>query len=331
MTSSPSSSSSAGSWLPVSTGVAALALAGSFVLCAAVPLAAYTFSLSMFGLAHALTEFRFVDERFSGRLPGWFKWGLAGLLAAAALGRIARIWDWWPTWQVIPFEIVIVLALIALTLPVVVKLGRENMIAAGVLGVALVAGLAISPGHAILFLAIAHNFTPTGFLWEALAHDREQRADAMLWCAAAFIALPLLLASGLPAAWLGSLGLTAPNWDLLPTGGQLAAQFGAFLPKEWHSAGWAGPVFSAIVFTQWMHYLTVIHVLPRLSGDRPPAMPWPKRPVFIGAVVLLGTLLFGYFTQDFAKARALYGVVAVVHAYVELPLLLMFVRLPRAS
>jgi hypothetical protein len=88
MTSSPSSSSSAGSWLPVSVGVAALALAGSFALCAAVPLAAYTFSLSMFGLAHALTEFRFVDERFSGRLPGWFKWGLAGLLAAAALGRI---------------------------------------------------------------------------------------------------------------------------------------------------------------------------------------------------------------------------------------------------
>jgi len=47
--------------------------------------------------------------------------------------------------------------------------------------------------------------------------------------------------------------------------------------------------------------------------------------------MLLGALLFGYFTQDFAKARALYGVVAVVHAYVELPLLLMFVRLPRAS
>jgi hypothetical protein len=98
------------------------------------------------------------------------------------------------------------------------------------------------------------------------------------------------------------------------------------VPGPWLEAPWAGDLFAAAAFLQCLHYLVVIGWLPRLgAGDEPaaPKLRWPEPRAFAGLVVASTALLAIGFLADFTGARAAYGVVASVHAWIEVPILLL--------
>ena len=146
-------------------------------------------------------------------------------------------------------------------------------------------------------------------------------------CVLAFGVVPVAIASGLPGALLTTLGAHLPDLTVLPTG-PLSDHFRAYLHRSLHGASWTVGVFSALVFAQCMHYAAVLGVLPRIApGGRTAAAAIglsrvPTRLFVIGVVFLTALGLVG-FLLDFPVARRWYGVVAAVHAWVEVPLLLL--------
>ncbi|MCB9797498.1 MAG: hypothetical protein H6741_32815 [Alphaproteobacteria bacterium] len=302
---------------PLPSTSAALLGAGAAALCAVLlPLATYSLTLAAFGLAHVLSELRFVDGRFGDRVGGRLRVGLLLLLGGVIALRLARLSGALGGSLGTALELGLVAALMAAVLPVLPAAAR------GLGGLAIAAvglGAAFAPVPTLLLLAVLHNWTPVGFLAEAT--QGAERRRVMRLCGLVFLGLPLLIASGLPgqalAAW------SATDATLLPTG-PLSGHLGAYLPKDWQGAAFAVPLFSAIVFAQCMHYAVVIHVLPRLEG-RPNPGPLARLDAraFTLGLVALGLALLVAFTVDFRQARSVYGVVAAVHAWVELPLLLL--------
>jgi len=166
---------------------------------------------------------------------------------------------------------------------------------------------------------VLHNLTPVGFVADALAGGPRRRA--LVIAAIVFAVVPLVIASGLPFAALHRLGLAAPELTVLPVG-PLEPHMRAYLPDELLGASWALHAFSACVFLQCAHYLAVIDVLPRMLQSPPTTrFAW-----IVGALALAALALF---IVDFADARRSYGVIAAVHAWVEIPLLLLATALPR--
>jgi len=70
------------------------AVAVSFFGAVALPLATYTAALALFGLAHVLSELRYVDHRFGARLRGGLLLPILLLIAAAALARLGGMAGW---------------------------------------------------------------------------------------------------------------------------------------------------------------------------------------------------------------------------------------------
>lgn len=302
-------------WLALLAGV-------SFVACATAPLATYAVTLAAFGGAHVLTELRYVDRRFGARLAGPLWAGIAGLLAVVVFGRIAPWLDLLPRRATVDLELWMIAALALVVIPWTARrAGLATPAALAVAGVVLV-GLSASPAHTLLAFAVLHNLTPVGFLADAL--DGPARRGALAWSAVAFAGLPLLLATGLPATAAAAVGLWAPDASPLPTG-PLGGHLGAYLPRAWHDAPWAAWAFSGVVFAQCMHYVVVIGVLPQLdAADTSPGRWIGRVPVvpFTIATVALCAALFAGHTVDFHGARGVYGVIAAVHAWIEVPVLL---------
>ena len=304
-------------------------VAGAFVLgcalaAASAPLLTYSLSLALFGGAHVLTELRFVEARFSARLGARLRWGIGVLLAGVVVLRTAgNLGDTGPL-PPLQVELLLVAGLGAAVLPTLAQHGgRALAVGVAVVG-AVGAGLVAAPVWTMLVLACLHNWTPVGFVAEGLpAAERMQgRAMGLL----VFVGAPAVLASGLPVAVLNQLGARWPDLTLLPTG-PLAENLSAYLHPSVHGSSWAVPAFSALVFVQCMHYATVLGVLPRMAPGGPDApsatgLSRIQTPAFVLGVAVLTVLSFVGFSLDFAGTRGWYGVAAAVHAWVEVPLLL---------
>src|SRR5688500_12091345 len=78
---------------PRRTAVHAGLLALAALCAVAWPLATYTLTLAAFGLAHVISELRFVALRFGPRLASDLRRALIGLVVLVALGRLARRFD----------------------------------------------------------------------------------------------------------------------------------------------------------------------------------------------------------------------------------------------
>ena len=287
----------------------------------ALPLLTYSLSLALFGLAHVAAELRYVGRRFGARVRGRLLAGLCGLLAVIVGLRVAQQTGLWQGTDRLQAELLVVVGLAALALPALLRgTGLPLGIGLGV-GTLIAGGLLISPVGTALLLACLHNLTPVGFLAEALRGPGRRRALGL--SALVFLGIPLVLLTGLPAAGLDAVGLRAPELSILPTG-PLSAQLGAYLPRSMHEATWAPHAFSALVFAQCMHYATVLHVLPAMAdaGAAPPERP-AMRWLWRGLTVLVAATLLGVFLVDFKTARGWYGIFAAVHAWSEVPLLLL--------
>lgn len=309
-------------------GLLALLLLLAVVASVGFPLLTYTLSLAMFGLAHVMSEMRFVRARFGERLQRWLLVALSLLLAGVVGSRVARIAGVIEGSLATNLELALVVALALCALPVIWRVSRAGFAISALLVAGLVIGLLVTPIHTLLLLAVLHNLTPMGFLVEVA--PRRARGAVMALSVAVFVMIPLFIASGLPATWLMKLGIYAPDFSPLPTG-PLYDHFSVYLPRSWHGLASAQHAFSAIVFAQVMHYVAVIHVLPRcLARAEATSVPaleeaesmGSRGSLFLLAMVGASAVLFVGFCFDFKIARSVYGVAAAVHAWIEVPILM---------
>ena len=292
--------------------------------CAAVlfPLATYALTLAGFGLVHVAVELRYVDRRFGPRVPWRLGSGLLLVLGTIVLVRLLGLAAVLAPRTQATLELGLVGVLVVVVLPVLRRAGPlRALVGLAVLGL-LVFGAWHAPLETLVLFAVAHNLTPVGFLADAL--EGRARTGALVLAALLFGLVPLVIASGWPARWLAEGGV--PGFSL-PDAGRLDQNLRVFVPSFWSADPRAIDLFSAAVYLQCLHYAVVIHVLPRLAPASDPGagerLPWPAPRAFAVGLVVVAALSFGAFFLAFSDARAVYGLFALVHAWIEIPILLL--------
>ena len=300
--------------------------AATALLASAAPLIVYAGTLALFGFAHVVTELRYVAVRFRGRIAPKLAACWALLLLLLALARAADFGGVALPGGRTAIELALLGALLAVT---ALAAPPDRRIGATLaVGGAAVLAWCVHPTALLALLAFLHNLTPLGFLAEATRGREQQRERWRIGSAAlaAFVVVPLLIALGVfepLVSWFSTLASALPLDGAFLGIGPVDTHFSAFLPSAWHERDWAPRLFAAAVYLQCAHYFVVLHVLPRWL---PHEIAKPRGPRFTTLVVLglaLGLAL--YFVRSFHDARALYGIAAAVHAFLEWPLFLALV------
>lgn len=290
------------------------------VLAILAPLATYSVTLALFGLPHVLSELRYVDRRFGRRLERRFLLPIAILLPVIVAIRTSVVFHLLDARFGIPAELggVAVLALACARGPSKRK-GLAFAIA-GTIGVAT----AFAPYATAVTLSILHNMTPLGFLWQIV--PRARRSRTMCWAAGGFLGLPLLVATGWPRVALRRLVDPALSIDPLHAG-PLVDNLFVYVPPPFVATPQAVDLFTASVVAQGAHYTAVIILLPLLLGrlDRQAhgLVAWPRGLIFALLCAAAGAISLTRFLADFTDARAFYGIVASIHAWIEIPVLIL--------
>jgi hypothetical protein len=289
----------------------------SVIAVVVAPLAAFVLMISAFGLPHVLYELRYCDERFSSRAPALALWAIGILLAVIASARVANGAHVLSSDIFVPLELSLGAAL-AFTAAYFMRRNRLLGLAAGI---AFALGAALAPIPTFLIWAWVHNLTPLGFVAEITEGEERQRWLLML--SVPFFVLPAIVATGVFHEF-GALFLNV-EWRTVSAFGAADRPLLSFLPQGSSDLN----LFSAAVVAQSMHYVAVIVLLPRLlaakqgASARATLAPWPSWPVFAGGVAAVAAVAFGIYAVSYTDARAAYGVAAAIHAWVELPILLL--------
>ena len=291
-------------------GAAAIVL-GSAAAAVFAPVWTYALSLTLFGLPHVLVELRYVDERFAARIPRKLALGFGACLLGIVLMRACAILGLGTSGERIGAELLLGLLLIAIALPL---LGRNATPLALLTGAALLLGILYAPAATLVTMALLHNLTPIGLLAERLRGTERQRA---MWLAfVVFAAIPALLLNITP-------GMATPAGPL--SVGSLDDHLGAFVPQPLLGTAFSDRLFATAAYLQCMHYAVVLHVLPRLSHgmQKPvPMLPWPAPRTFLLVVATTGAMVAIGFAGHFTGTRQVYAMFAAVHAWLEIPVLL---------
>jgi hypothetical protein len=288
----------------------------AFAAVTVAPIATFLILIVGFGFLHVLTELRYVDARFSGRLDRRWLWLMLALVFAIAGARTLLIFNVIPYEWGIGVEAAIGVALAGLGM---VLLPRYRIaVALGILAFAAIA--IVSPLHALLTIAILHNLTPLGFFAERLEPETRGRTLAIL--SVPFVVVPLLIATGAPLDLAHSLTGLSPDWTPFAFG-PAERHMGAFLPPEIIGERAAYAAFAGAVFAQVMHYLAVIVILPRIQPQAAATLvPWPKGWAFWAFCALACGALIAFYVSDYGQAKALYGLFAAIHSWIEVPILI---------
>jgi len=178
----------------------------------------------------------------------------------------------------------------------------------------------LAPFGTATSLSILHNLTPLGLLWQLSPQGRRARATAL--AALPLLAIPLLVATGLPR-----LALQGLESDTDPLGaGPLGDHLYVYVPAALSHSAHAIDLFTASVVAQGGHYLAVILILPMLLQRLDPGsaglVAWPKVWVFALVCGAAGAVSLAVFAEGFTHARSLYGIAASFHAWLEVPILI---------
>ncbi|MEO0841413.1 MAG: hypothetical protein AAF063_21210 [Cyanobacteria bacterium J06643_5] len=292
----------------------------------AFPLATYTLTLASFGLAHVLTELRYVNSRFNQRLNIDLQRKIFVLLLVIVNLRISQLLGVINASTSVPLELICVIGLVILVVPIL-KIKDWKLAILGILVCTILSvGVFWIPTLMMLLLAVLHNLTPIGFIAEKLRGL--ERKFALSICLIVFVLIPSIIISGYPYHYLSSLNLVAPSANILQAG-NLQLHLGAFIPQQLHESFIAIHAFSAAVFLQCMHYAVVLGVLPNWERNTKNSfLVWNRQSIFEKVVIFLSTLISIYFAQSFTDARKLYSIAAAVHAWVEFPILLLALAVP---
>lgn len=295
---------------------ALLGLALLVSLCA--PLATYVTSLALFGLPHVLVELRYVDERFGGRMRArpflpWTLGVLALVVGVTALGAAGVRFEGAAALRLAALVPLVAVAVLA----VGVARGLGLRLAVALVVTALCAlGVLRDPWTGLVIFACLHNLSPLAFLGERLG------ARGLALGLPVFVLVPALIVLGVPDALL-ALPAPAAGWRGLAGDSLLAA----FVPADLVGRqAWLW--FRACVYLQCAHYVFVLWVLPRLGPGElaEPLLGWPRWRTFlpfVGGAGLISALLFA---GDFGAARSHYAIPAALHAWIEIPLLVLALR-----
>ncbi|MDA0933714.1 MAG: hypothetical protein O3C51_09680 [Planctomycetota bacterium] len=295
----------------------ALTLAAAFAAVAA-PLWTYAVSLALFGLPHVLVELRYVDRAFAPGLGRrMVRAVLVGLGAIALLRGMGLLAIGAPLLRT-QAELGVGALLAGLVVWFGAPLGSRAGLASVLVAASLAVGVVFAPVTTLVVFAFAHNLTPLGFLAAGLRGPH--RTFALGLAGTAFLLIPLLIVLGWPGG-PSSLTLEGP-----PGVGPIEQHLGAFVPPAWQLESIALDLFSAAAYLQCMHYAVVLCVLPGLAPEpRSGARVAPTLLDEVGkgpAVLALGAVATVGFALAFGSTRASYGVVAAVHAWVEVPVLI---------
>jgi hypothetical protein len=298
----------------------AVFLAGFSTLAVVAPLATYTVTLAVFGLPHVLSELRYIDRRFGRRLDKRFLLPIAFLLPMIVAVRASVVFHVVPLRLGLPAELfgVAGLALVCARGPNSRK-GLAFLISGAVGG-----ATALAPYATVATLSILHNLTPLGFLWQIAPPARRRRI--MFPAVLAFLGLPLLVATGWPAAALDRLLGLATNFDPLQAG-PLDDQLFVYVPPSLIDSAQAVDLFTASVVAQGAHYATVIVLFPLLLARLDPRarglVDWPANNLFACVCAFAAIVSVVRYLDGFVDARALYGVAASAHVWIEIPVLIL--------
>jgi hypothetical protein len=290
----------------------------SVVAVAVAPLTAFVLMISAFGLPHVIYEMRYVDERFSSRSSRALLGVLAALVGLIAAGRIAN------GMQLIPYPVFVPLELgLGATLALLAAWHMKRLRWLGALvGFVFVLGATFEPVMTFVVWAWLHNLTPLGFVAE-ITSGRE-RVRWLCALSLPFVVLPALVATGVfHDAAIALLGTSSfMSMSIFGAGDRPLL---SFLPPGSSNVY----LFSAAVVAQAMHYVGVIVLMPYLLREKQPhrtpesVVRWPGWGVFAIAVSFVSLIAFGLYAVSYTDAKSGYAVASAVHAWIELPVLLM--------
>ena len=286
----------------------------SVVGVAIAPIAFFVLMISAFGLPHVLYELRYCDERFSERAPPVLLGVLGALVGTIALGRIANGMHWLSSDILVPIE----LGLGATLALVAAYWMRERRWLGALIGIAFALGASFKPIETFVVWAWLHNLTPLGFVAEVTQGPERRRWLMML--SVPFFVLPALVATGIFHD-IAAVVLAMPELQNLSMFGAGDRPLLSFLPPGSYDLN----LFSAAVVAQSMHYVAVIVLLPRLLKDKTSRtlVAWPGWGMFAAGVSAVALVAFGIYAVSYSDARAAYAVAAAIHAWIELPVLLL--------
>jgi hypothetical protein len=300
-------------------GVVAVAAALITIVGVSVaPIVTFVLMISAFGLPHVIYELRYCDERFSSRTSRSLLAMLGVLLGLIALGRVGNGMHWIPSSIFVPMELGLgaALALIA------AYHMRQHKWLGALIGIVFTIGATYFPLETFLIWAWLHNLTPVGFVAEATRGEERLKWMAVLFVP--FVVLPGLVATGVFHQMIGQL-ISAPGLYTSSIFGAGDIPLMSFLPPQSYDLN----LFSAAVVAQAMHYVAVIVLLPRLQQAQGRAEPahtlvaWPDWRSFAFLVAVIAAVAFGIYAVSYTDAKAGYAVAAAIHAWIELPILLM--------
>ena len=296
----------------------------SLALSLSLPLLTYSVSLAVFGLIHVVREFFYLDHRFGAHISRPFALSLGVLLILVLVNRVAAVFALAPSSITYQIELALVF-LLALSASISLRSDSPAARIATLVPALLIGfGFVASPSGTVVALAVLHNLTPVAFIVEIV--KKPQKKFAIVIGILLFVALPLLIASGVLHV-LFDLHGQQNNFSIFPIG-PLERHLVVFLPETLRNMPWAGQAFSAVVFTQCLHYLAVIYIMPiflRVYTPKKAIKPifnWPRPVILWPGLGFFALLLVVVYTLDFFFARSLYGIAAALHAYIEIPLLL---------
>jgi hypothetical protein len=285
----------------------------------AAPLAVYTVTLAAFGLPHVLSELRYVDRRFSLSLGRSLIWRIGLILLLIVAARALLVFHLVPAKIEVPVELSLV---VLLALSLVDGTPSQRFLAIAV-ALAIGAATAVSPFNTSVAMAVLHNLTPLGFLWQITPHQRRPRVMSL--ASLGLVGIPLLVATGLPRLALTAFGGSLPEFDPLGAG-PIDDHVYVYVPAALAVTSHAIDLFTAAVVAQGAHYVSVIVLLPLMLARTDPGarglVGWPSGAWF--ALLCAGAAAASVigFSGDFAQSRALYGIFSSFHAWLEIPILI---------
>jgi hypothetical protein len=274
----------------------------------ALPLTTYATTLATFGIAHVAIELRYIDSRFHPQLDRKIETYLIQLLLSIAILRCCSIFGFMASEVAHLLELCCGLGLVLLATHYLwVRDWRRGSIGIAVsclLGI----GIIKDPIVTSVIFAIIHNLTPIGFVLERQGF----KSTRTIWiCGLIFGLLPLLI-------------ILYQYFPLVYFPLEINTIYlRAFIAPSWQQLSIAYPLFSAVAFLQCMHYAVVIGLFSQWTPDRPNSLVTYNNKYFY---LLLGSISISFliaFQHSFVLTRAFYGVVASIHAWIEIPLLLM--------
>jgi hypothetical protein len=268
------------------------------------PFTTYALTLSCFGIPHVILELRYLRHRFDNHWHPILERSILILLAFILIIRTLSFLGIISTAIAYPLELVCGLGLILIATRHLYQSRHPFTLIGFLVAILLGFGILHSSLTTLLILAILHNLTPIGFILDRLRSPQGQGISSRstkLSLFLTFVILPLTIVSiqtHFPA--------------------QTHPHLSAFLPIHWQTQPIAYPLFSAITYLQCLHYIVILGLFPQWTPIAPKA--------FYAVVILIALTFWASFQTTFPFTRAIYSIPAALHAWIEIPILLLLLH-----